>query len=114
MNPLFTQSINPFYFNSFHTVISALLLTVVYVRCRKYHQGSYSFTGPVPLDIAAEISTNTLKRGQVTRMSFQPIDSVQEQQATIAILTPRHDSTSSSALSRSDSFHWNENSDWTS
>jgi hypothetical protein len=97
------------------TVVTALvlisicaILLIAYYRKRN-RRGSYSFPNQVAIDFAAEVSTNTLKRGKVTDVSFRRIESTPDPPATIAILIPHQDSvtTSSSGLSGSNSFEWN-------
>lgn len=97
-----------FFFNPFSptAAIFIFLATMTYLHCRNHHKGSYSFANPAVLEIAAEISTNTLKHGQVTRTSFRTVGSTPNVPSTMAILLPNRNS-SNSAISGSDSFEWN-------
>ena len=91
--------------------LAVFAFMMTYVHCKSQRQGSYSFGNPAALDIAGAVSTNTLKRGQVTRTSFRPMGSSgtsQNTPETVAILSQPRDSTrASSTISGSESFEWN-------
>ncbi|CAI8057763.1 hypothetical protein GBAR_LOCUS31464 [Geodia barretti] len=114
-----TEGSNPLVFIIPVSVVAGFVLLslavfafmMTYVHCKSQRQGSYSFGNPAALDIAGAVSTNTLKRGQVTRTSFRSMGSSgtsQNTPETVAILSQPRDSTrASSTISGSESFEWN-------